>query len=214
MRMLKRMAVIGLFGGALLVGAPRAEAVMLTGTISLSQTGICPTADCVIPVNGNVTSTLGTATGLDFTTSGSLTPNVAGPMSIDGGTGNFASLVGFGTIKDFCFAASGCGVYPNAPLAAWETANSGGTFDLSSVSLLFQNNSALALSGTGVFHVAGFDATPGTFTLTVNQTGGAFSFSATDAATPTTVPEPASMMLLGMGLLGFSSAIRRRRSGK
>jgi len=63
-----------------------------------------------------------------------------------------------------------------------------------------------------VFNVAGFDPTPGTFTFTINQTGGAFSFSATDSAAA--VPEPGSMILLGTGLAGLAASVRRRLARK
>jgi PEP-CTERM motif len=212
---MKRFAIFGLFVGALLVGAPKAEAVQLTGTISLSQTGVCGVGQCLIPVMGNVASTLAVATGLDFTTTGVLTPNVAGPMNVDGGTGTLAgALLGPGTIKDFCFVAVGCGVYPGAPLVAWETGPGGGTFSLTSVAINNQNLSVLCLTGTGVFNVVGFDPTPGTFTFSVTQTGGAFSFSSTNAAAPTAVPEPGSMILLGTGLAGLAASVRRRLARK
>jgi len=174
-----------------------AAAVPITGSVTLSQSAlVCPGADCVIPVNGaGVQVGLDVATALDFTSAGVPTPNVVGPMSIDGGTGTFAGILGQGTIKDFCFVAGSCGVYPTAPLAAWQTSAGGATFDLLSVLKPFQSANGLVLTGTGLFHVAGFDPTPGTYSLAVTNAGTAFSFSATDTATA--IPEPPELWLLG-----------------
>jgi hypothetical protein len=58
------------------------------------------------------------------------------------------------------------------------------------------------ISGTGTFHLAGFDDTPGTFTLSTQSVNGAFentSFSASAVA----VPGP----IVGAGLPGFVSVL-------
>jgi len=189
--------------------APLAYAVPITGSVTLSQSAlVCPNADCVIPVLGTgVQTSLLNAVALDFTSTGIPTPNVAGPMSIDGGTGTFAGILGAGTIKDFCFVAGSCGLYQGVPVAAWQTSAGGATFDMLSVTRPFASLNALVLQGTGLFHIAGFDNTPGTFTIGITNTGTAFSFSATDAATA--VPEPASLLLFGAGLVGVSRRFRR-----
>jgi hypothetical protein len=97
-----------------------AEAIPITGSVTLSQSAlVCPNADCLLPVLGNGTqTTLDNAVALDFTNTGAPTPNVAGPMSIDGGTGTFAGILGAGTIKDFCFVSGSCGIYQTAPIAS------------------------------------------------------------------------------------------------
>jgi len=202
----KKIASLFLF---VVLCAANAHAVPITGSVTLSQSAlVCPGADCVIPVLGTgVQTTLDNAVALDFTSTGVPTPNVAGPMSIDGGTGTFAGILGAGTIKDFCFVAGSCGIYPGAPLAAWQTSAGGATFDMLSVVRPFASPNGLVLTGTGLFHVAGFDNTPGSFTIAVTNTGSAFSFSATDAATA--VPEPASMLLFGAGLVGVARRFRR-----
>jgi hypothetical protein len=186
-----------------------AWAVPITGSVTLSQSAlVCPGADCVLPVLGTgVQTTLDQAVALDFTDTGAPTPGIAGPMSIDGGTGVFAGILGAGTIKDFCFVVGSCGVYASPPIAAWQTSVGGATFDMLTVLNPFRSASGLLVTGTGLFHIAGFDATPGTYALAVTNTGTAFSFSATDAATA--VPEPATLLLLGTAALGL--CLRRRR---
>jgi hypothetical protein len=63
-------------------------------------------------------------------------------------------------------------------------------------------------SSTAIFHLAGFDATTGTFNFSTNGSGGTFSFSASNGATPVT--EPASLVILGSGMLFGAGSLRRR----
>lgn len=192
----------------LMIAAP-AAAAPITGSVTLSQSfAVCPNADCVLPVNGaGQVVALADSIALDFTSTGAPSINVAGPMSIDGGTGTFAGIVGTGTIKDFCFVAGSCGVYQYPPIASWQLSSTGASFDMLTVTNPFKSNDALTLTGTGLFHIAGFDNTPGTFSLAVTHAGTAFSFSATDTA----VPEPASMALFGLAMLGGVPRLLRRR---
>jgi hypothetical protein len=93
----------------------------------------------------------------------------------------------------------------------FELAGGGFSFDLMATNTLVQTANILTMLGTGVFHLTGFDPTPGIFVFSANQAGGTFSFSASEGATP--IPEPGSMLLLGTGLIGLAGAARRRHWG-
>src|SRR5437762_3006466 len=110
MSMLKRLTLIGFAVGALMV-ATSAQAAQLSGGLSLSSVACVanPVAGCnsVLPVNGvtGVQTTLGIATGLDFTDIGTLTPGVTGTFHVDNSNGNFATIFNTnGAIKDFSFS--------------------------------------------------------------------------------------------------------------
>jgi hypothetical protein len=70
----------------------------------------------------------------------------------------------------------------------------------------------LVINGTGILDdgAGGADPTPGVFTLSTSTTpGGGTTFSYSSSAA--TIPEPATLGLLGVGLLAAGAATRRRR---
>jgi hypothetical protein len=124
---------------------------------------------------------------------------------VNSAKGDFASLAGqSGTIQDFSFAP---GMF--SPVFGFQTVGAL-TFDLLSVAPVLQTADYLVLAGSGVLHF-GADVATGAFKFTGNGDGGTFSFSASDGTT--TVPEPASMLLMGTGL-AVAAIGRRRRASK
>lgn len=136
----------------------------------------------------------GTATGIDFP---AFTIVLAG-------TGDYAGLAGTGaTFTDFTFTPFGGSVVP-----LWSVSSGGVdySFDLTSVSVDFQSATQLTLSGTGILHITGLDDTPARWDWTGNQGAELFSFSADNVA----VPEPATLGIVTLGLIGLAAAGTKR----
>jgi len=191
-----KQLVCALMVATALTVATRAEAGPITGGIAFTG--------AANPLGG---STWATATGIDFgavTVASSTLP-----------TGSYLGTQGTSVVfTDFTFSP-----FPQAgvnPLWSFTFGGTLFTFDLSSLTSVTQTgtgaSASLTLVGTGILKRNGTDDTFSLFTLTAPSAGGGtFSFSASNTAIPT--PEPGSLIMLGMGLLGIAAIIRRRPSG-
>jgi len=162
-----------------------ADADMITGAVSFA--------------GGFQTDTGNLATANAFTSFSNPAVTLTGA-----GTGDFLPLVGNTplTMVGFSFDP-----FTN-PTQLWTTVVGPVTFsfDMTTLTITSQDSEQLTIRGLGFANITGFDPTPGMWILTANQIGNTLSFSSSSGA----VPEPASMLLFGSGMIGLAGIIRRR----
>lgn len=188
----------------------------------IATVGAAPSAQAKLidfglaPVGGAIVSTgtpLEASTALDFIGSSFVVVQL--------GAGDASGLSLFSTVSvsptDIVYG-SGSGTGLDTPLSTdvvkmWTDSLGTFTETLTTVSAISRNASipnSIGVTLTGTLSGPGFDKTPASLILTANQVGGpgkAISASLTNAST---VPEPATWVMLALGFAGLGYAAVRR----
>ena len=140
--------------------------------------------------------------GTDTFTATSVT--FVGDGNIGFGTGSFAGLSCDNCMAMTSFTSSTATPFDLYSGDGTSLSVSSDTFDFTPGRL--QN---LTVNGTGVLSLTGFTPTAGSFILTTQgPRGSEVTFSVTSVAS---APEPASLAILGTGLLGLGFIVRRKQ---
>ena len=200
--------MVALLAGALLMMATSAMATPISGSINfigaVSFTGT--------DINNNGIISAAEATGVKFLKAPGAPSSLLSTGAnewVNSVTGDYAALPDpasndvFAFFNNFTFAPF---LIPS-PVTVWSVLGSGTTYDfkMTSVSYTVTPDEHLLLSGLGKLGITGYEDTLANWTFSSDGYGSKLAFSAAS-----TVPEPGTMMLLGMGMLGLAIFGKRR----
>jgi len=191
-------------GALLLISFNNVSAAVINGSIAFSTAdGASWTpADNTLSTGVSITSL--NADGIVFNHGNDASPTDDGKVTTAFGSYSGVAPGTFVDFNDFVFDPLTSGT----PLWTFDFGGSTYSFSMLSIFIDAQTSNIIALSGTGIASIDGFEDTHGEFSLTLNNNGEAFSFSSSASA----VPVPAAVWLFGSGLLGLAGIARRKNA--
>ena len=129
-------------------------------------------------------------------------------VSDTGGTGAYASVTG-GTPVTFNIFGFRAPNETTGTFQLWTFTDGTYTYSLYAESIVvsFSNSRNIVIEGSGFATINGYDNTPCTWSISANSAGITASFS----SSVTAVPEPATILLFGLGIVGLAIFGRRKR---